>query len=382
MRDARYNHRPTVPVYDFANMPQDAIEGQHALTTGGCYAWYQGGRWHEICPLDGDPLVSVPAYTIVMQDAKATSLTVGRNTSLGLPVETHETYTTSAAIPTGAYVFGIVSCSYTFFDDGAGTRYWFNVFPGVEILSGNLQEYSSVNTNLRVDNAQVIDIANLGNNSSPFTPLPIQSTALGTSGDISGAMIQNFVQMKNMSGAPIASGTVFTTNWIPGRYDGGVALSTGPRGMMMVAFDPSVITPFGDEGTGTPNNGLIQYPHVAASYNTKNSTGVGDVLVRTRLKLRANEKDWLFLFGVIIDSTSDLLDFTNSRVTKLGSMVVGSTFHNQHRMYLCARPISAKFFDTQANYIDLRIPFNTSIGTPVQWALSGTGLRLTTTTRP
>lgn len=96
----KYKHRPTAPIYDYDALPQDAVEGQHALTTDGCYAWYQGGRWHEVCPDEGDPFVADPGFYVVASGVVDTQLTVA--SGIGpFAVGTTEFLLATHAVPNG-----------------------------------------------------------------------------------------------------------------------------------------------------------------------------------------------------------------------------------------------------------------------------------------
>lgn len=362
----KYRHRPTVPIYDFDALPADAVEGQHAVTTDGCYAWYQGGKWHEVCPNEGDPLVAVPAYTVVANQVNDAQLTVATGSSVS------ENITLIANIPNNWIVFGFASIGSVTRLEGTRKYYLPNV-PLNQVLGG---------LNNFVDN-------------SGSSPAWVQRIAVGPTaaeqldfinqmlGDTSGPILGTMNWGRNETGSTLVAGTnVLQCQYLVGSDGGANGIVLGPRAYIFIAFDPSVLVLNPNQGGFLFNKGLIGRGYQSDILIRKLNNGISG----TAISNPGFGKDILNVFGVATRTTNDRLSFTGSRVTKLASAHAGTTGgayadKTEHWLYVCARGVAAGIYSSviPGRSYDIRIPFGSKFD-QIPWAVSGLGIHLPTST--
>lgn len=358
----KYRHRPTAPIYDFDALPQDAVEGQHAVTTQGCYAWYQGGKWHEVCPDEGDPLVAVPAYTVVANQVNDAQLVVPQG------VFTTENITLIANIPNNWIVFGFASVgSVTRLES---TRKYYLPTSPIASVTGGLNAF--------VDNPG-------------FTPAWIQPIPSGHSApldfivnitiDNSGPIVASMPWAQNGSGSTLVAGTnILQCLYGPGP-DGGSNILLGPRAYIFIAFDPSVLVLNPNQPGFLFTKGIVGHGYESDIFIRKLNNGLSGTVVSNP----GFGKDVLNVFGIVTRVSTDQLNFTSSRATKLASAHAGATGgayadKTQHWLYVCARGIAGGLYsNTAGRTYDIRVPF-TSRNAQIPWAVSGLGIHLPTST--
>lgn len=361
----KYRHRPTAPIYDFDALPADAVEGQHAVTTDGCYAWYQGGKWHEVCPDEGDPLVAVPAYTVVANQINDAQLTVTTSSFIS------ENITLIGNIPNNWIVFGFASVgSVTRLE---GTRKYYLASSPINSVLGGLTSF----------------VSNPG-----FVPSWEQRIGVGPSAanqldsivnilnDNSGPILSASAWGRNETGSTLVAGT----NILQCQYgigsDGGGDILLGPRAYIFIAFDPSVLVLNPNQPGFLFNKGMVGRGYQSDILIRKLNNGISGTVVSNP----GFEKDILNIFGVATRATTDRLNFTSSRATKLASAHAGTTGgayadKTEHWLYVCARGVAAGIYSSvlPGRSYDIRIPF-TSKFDQIPWAVSGLGIHLPSST--
>jgi hypothetical protein len=356
----KYRHRPTVPIYDETSLPQNAVEGQHAITLDGCYMWYQGGIWHEVCPDEGDPFVAVPSYTVVANQVNDAQLTVPAGSN------TDENITLIANIPNNWIVFGFMSVgSVTRLES---TRKYYLATGPMNIV-GTLNAF--------VDNP--------GNNPAWVQRLGVgpsspQDNIAGILNDNTGPILATMAWGRNETGSTLTTGTNIICRYTPGA-DSGPDVLLGPRAYILVAFDPSVLTLNPNQPGFLSHNGLVGRGFASDIFIRK----INLLVQGTAISNPGFGKDILNIYGVVLNQGSDALNFTPSRSIKIATAepgLTGGAYADKtvHRLYVCARAIAAGLYsNTDKRDVNIQIPF-TNRYSEVSWVVSGLGIHLNTTT--
>lgn len=375
----RYNHRPTLPIYNWGDMPQDVIEGQTAITTDGCFAWYQGGLWHKNCGAGSiEPTVPTPDIFIAgtasypddvviasggggVTDTIPITNTVAANKYIIVFAYSNTTSLYDTGFPiefNAATLFNTISHPSLQFDSTSGNRFFLRNILGNSDTNGAF----GTDDNPQLTSSSIIKCTSALNAGQHLT-ISLNESSVGS----------------------------------------GYGLDTqiGTRGYVVLGLNSLVtgISPDLSSSSGV-GEGFMGISGQSLWYSDFHYN-----IASSNLSLynSATVNDFMYIFGIMLsgqsnelgsDMPGDVLDFSTTRVKKITSFVVTPTdpAETENIVYICYRTRPASL---SLEGFDITVPWDVSApdsvvghgggatiavdGTP-SWAANGSAMILNTVT--